>query len=594
MLISITLVVTGSVGSAASLPTMVLLSFIVWGVSRTSTELFASMKRLQSDSKKSSPSTLPIDRGEDIAEGKQVDVFTANSAARLHVLVVDDDREDLKILKKGLTRHGHRVSLCPTGPEALDFIEERGTPDLIVLNAVSPQMTGLEVCRKLRERYSPSELPIVLLTVEDQLDEILNGFSLGANDYLIKPFSEHEIIARIQLHAQISAYDAALAHANEELRIQIAKRSEQLFNTLAMIGRGTTEMPPLAPKTIIGGRYEVVDRIGEGGMGIVYQVKILSNGRRAALKVAKSGDAAALAQLAKEARMAVEVVHENVVRILDVDIADQGFLYIVMEYLEGKNLACMKQHWGNIDWGLEVLRQVCTGLDELHAHGLVHRDLKPANLILTEEGNDGDFNVKITDFGISNWVAEKRLEKQKMGLIATETVFPVSLSPAWSPSTESMEITAKQTPNVTTLPFKGEFGAQKDMAPAIPKHPIRLSQDRAGTPRFMAPEQLAFFAPAGPSTDIWALGVIAYRVLANSWPFGEDALSDLITGVDSPRIVPIREYAPKLSRHVADAVDRCVSLYPEERPTAKELLDILSVGRARRISTPPFPFRFSA
>ncbi|MCU0664413.1 MAG: serine/threonine protein kinase [Myxococcota bacterium] len=394
------------------------------------------------------------------------------------------------------------------------------------------------------------------------------------------------------LHAQITVslenakLLASLAQANDELRVQITKRSEQLFYTLAMIGRGKTEVQALEPGAVIGERYEVSRHIGEGGMGVVYEVKILSNGQKAALKVAKSGDSSALARLAQEARMAIEVQHENIVRIIDVDIADQGFLYVVMEYLEGKDLAEMRDQWGNLEWGLQVLRQVCSGLHELHKHNLVHRDLKPTNLIVINGDSNRDLKVKITDFGISSWATTQKLPS-------------LSVSPqAPNPPDSALSSFAAEKPAVSNIPSQPPFESPIPGAAESPDFPLAfamegeetlppahtqtgggvstfLSFDWAGTPRFMAPEQIQRGEPPGQATDIWAIGVIAYRILANRWPIDDESFTDLLTGVGTPKPKPMGQILPNLDSKIAAAIDRCLDYNPSLRPTAKELADLL-------------------
>ncbi|MCU0665242.1 MAG: ATP-binding protein, partial [Myxococcota bacterium] len=529
----------------------------------------------------------PIDVDEETADGEEAQELVQDKASQgLHILAVDDEPLNLKVLTNQLALHGHKVSVGHDGLEALRFVEEQGKPDLVLLDVMMPKMTGLEVCQKLREKYSPTQLPIILLTAKNQLKDLLSGFTVGANDYLTKPFSSAEMIARIQMHAQISQYGVALAHANEELRVQITKRSEQLFYTLAMIGRGTTELQFLAPGAIVGERYKVSRFIGEGGMGIVYEVIVLSNGQKAALKVAKSGDAFALARLAQEARMAIEVQHENIVRILDVDIADQGFLYVVMEYLEGESIEHEKDRWGDIGWALEVLCQVTLGLHELHQHNLVHRDLKPDNLILIHGQHGGELNIKITDFGISNWTVMETREQQAtcaLGEAGAQSPSRVPPEPAHREPDAAQAESALDAELPVELPLPALFNDGEDTSP-----PARttiagsrtllstlMTNEGAGTPRFMAPEQLRFGAPAGPSTDMWAVGVIAHRILARRWPFSDEALSDLLAGLSTPKIDSIHKHLPLLDRAVAQAIDRCLDVEPEKRPTALQFHDIL-------------------
>ncbi|MCU0663602.1 MAG: ATP-binding protein [Myxococcota bacterium] len=513
-------------------------------------------------------------------EEEAVERIPAASGRGIHILAVDDEPLNLKVLTNQLTLNGHRVSVGRDGEEALRFIEEHGKPDLMLLDVMMPKMTGLEVCQILREKYSATELPIILLTAKNQLTDLVSGFSVGANDYLTKPFSSREVLARIRVHSQVSEFSLALAQANEELRVQIAKRSEQLFSTLAILGQGTTEIRALERGKVIGERYEIKKRVGEGGMGIVYEAKVLATGKQAALKIAKSGDARALSQLAQEARMAVEVLHENVVRVFDVDVAPEGFLYVVMEYLEGKDLSDLRENWGNLEWGLKVLRQVCSGLHELHKHNLVHRDLKPTNLIVINGDSNRDFRVKITDFGISSWAVAQNLprlsESPHAPFLSGDPALPAASDAPKPPPFGSPTRAGAASPA-----FPQAFALDgEDTAP--PAHTLHgnqtgtlLSYDWAGTPRFMSPEQLQRGEQPGKATDIWAIGVIAHRILANQWPIEEESFADLLTGVGTPKPKPIGQVLPGLNSKIAAAIDRCLDYNPNLRPSAKELADLV-------------------
>lgn len=270
--------------------------------------------------------------------------------------------------------------------------------------------------------------------------------------------------------------------------------------------------------------------------------------------------------------MAIEVVHENIVRIIDVDVAKEGFLYVVMEFLDGPTLSEQKDQWGDLDWGLKVLGQICQGLMALHSHNLVHRDLKPENIVVSRGDAQRGFNVKIVDFGISSWSTTQQLEIQTTLAKATRGA---SLSaPPVAPAKEE-----EQPPVALKVPLAFDFADGGDtIAPTRAAHTGtgRLTNEQAGTPRFMAPEQIQLGTAASQSTDIWAVGVIAHRILAKTWPFSDEAFVDLLTGVETPEVDSIRKHAPRIDAQIAQAVDRCLDLDPQKRPTAKELVELIS------------------
>ena len=114
------------------------------------------------------------------------------------VLIVDDEAVVRRVLKNQLEQHHYQVIQAAHGAEALELIFAGDKIDLVLLDIMMPVMSGYEVCRKIREKFLPSELPIIMITAKDQVQDIIEGLSLGANDYLTKPFSKDELLARIR------------------------------------------------------------------------------------------------------------------------------------------------------------------------------------------------------------------------------------------------------------------------------------------------------------------------------------------------------------------------------------------------------------
>ncbi|OLP17250.1 guanylate cyclase [Leptolyngbya sp. 'hensonii'] len=120
------------------------------------------------------------------------------------ILIVDDEPVNLQVLKNNLVLQNYSITQASSGQEALDIIQNGFKPDLMLLDIMMPKMTGYEVCQKLRETFLPSELPIVMLTAKNQTADLVEGFSSGANDYLTKPFSKSELLARIKTHINLA------------------------------------------------------------------------------------------------------------------------------------------------------------------------------------------------------------------------------------------------------------------------------------------------------------------------------------------------------------------------------------------------------
>lgn len=113
-----------------------------------------------------------------------------------HILIVEDDRDIAELLQRYLTRAGHTTDALMDGNEALAFIGSR-VPDLVILDLMLPGVDGLEICRALRRDPGTRALPIIILTARSEESDRIVGFELGADDYVTKPFSPREVVARV-------------------------------------------------------------------------------------------------------------------------------------------------------------------------------------------------------------------------------------------------------------------------------------------------------------------------------------------------------------------------------------------------------------
>ncbi len=132
-----------------------------------------------------------------------------NGKPPVKVLVVDDDPIHVRAIVNYLVSENYEVYHASNGMEALDAVNENFRPNIILLDLVMPGMTGFEVCEKIRQRFHSHDLPIVMLTVKNQVNEVMAGLDAGANDYLTKPISKHELIARIKTHLRLSNLNSA-------------------------------------------------------------------------------------------------------------------------------------------------------------------------------------------------------------------------------------------------------------------------------------------------------------------------------------------------------------------------------------------------
>ena len=176
----------------------------------------------------------------------------------------------------------------------------------------------------------------------------------------------------------------------------------------------------LSPGEVLDGKYEILDKIGEGGMGEVYRARHLHLDEIRIIKVTKpdaSGAAAQPRRFQEEARLATLVRHPNVAALYDFSRQPDGSFYMVWEFIDGVTLESWLRSHGPLppERALDVARQVLAGLAEIHAQGIVHRDLSPDNIMLRETA-DGRLQAKIIDLGIAKRVASESLQMTGTGL----------------------------------------------------------------------------------------------------------------------------------------------------------------------------------
>ena len=161
---------------------------------------------------------------------------------------------------------------------------------------------------------------------------------------------------------------------------------------------------------VLGRTYRLDALIGAGGMGSVYRASHTRLPRQFAVKLLKHWDpqnADQLERFKREAELACSVGHSRVVEVIDLDTADNGMPYIVMEFLHGEDLGQVLARQGVLPLGdcVHYLQQVCEVLDATHDKGIIHRDLKPSNLFLVTEDGQRPF-IKVLDFGISKVLSQ--------------------------------------------------------------------------------------------------------------------------------------------------------------------------------------------
>lgn len=141
-----------------------------------------------------------------------VDAETEAELARnrgVHILAVDDEPVNLQVLKNFLSLRQYNITVATSGHEALELLRSEKRFDLVILDVMMPRMSGYECCRKIREHHSQNALPILMLTAKNQVADLVAGFDAGANDYLAKPFSRHELLSRVRTHVHLGRIHAS-------------------------------------------------------------------------------------------------------------------------------------------------------------------------------------------------------------------------------------------------------------------------------------------------------------------------------------------------------------------------------------------------
>jgi eukaryotic-like serine/threonine-protein kinase len=284
---------------------------------------------------------------------------------------------------------------------------------------------------------------------------------------------------------------------------------------------------------VIGQKYRLVRLLGEGGMGTVYEARHDVIGRRFAVKFLHAELAShpeILARFRREAQAAGSLENENIAAVTDFGTSPDGAPYIVMEFLEGQDLAKVLAQTGPlpIQRAAHIVIQVCRGLVAAHGRGIVHRDLKPENLLLQTRGDGGDL-VKILDFGIA---------KLK--------------------STEHRPETATRT-GITL-----------------------------GTPYYMPPEQARGQKELDERADIYALGVILFELLSGQKPHSGENYNAILYSILMQAAPRIETYRPDLPPALAALVHRAMAADAKERPqSVSELAQALAPYTGRSITPPP-------
>jgi serine/threonine-protein kinase len=268
----------------------------------------------------------------------------------------------------------------------------------------------------------------------------------------------------------------------------------------------------IEPGTVFADKYVIETQLGVGAAGVVYSATHTDLRQRVAIKILRGTDGFGIERMIREARAALALQSEHVVRVMDVGRDREGRAFIVMEQLTGDDLGSVLR--GRVRFSIaeavDYVLQACAGIAEAHARGIVHRDLKPSNLFLTRRA-DGSPLVKVLDFGISKSIEDADSEASITG--PTQVV---------------------------------------------------------GSPLYMSPEQIYGASSVDHRADIWSLGVIIFRFLTGKAPFGGSGkgVSGALASVVIDATPSARALVPEVPVELDRVVMRCLSKSPDDRPSS--------------------------
>jgi serine/threonine protein kinase len=283
---------------------------------------------------------------------------------------------------------------------------------------------------------------------------------------------------------------------------------------------GTEVVPGIRVGDIIADKYRVEGVLGAGGMGVVLRATHLELEEPVAVKLLLPGMGEReefLVRFLREARVAARIKSEHAVRTYDIGTLDGTLRYMVMEYLQGQDLAAFLLKNGplSVPLAVDLVLQACDAVAEAHQLGIIHRDLKPENLFLVDQPG-GAFLVKVLDFGVSK---------------ADDA--PVS-----------------------------ESGVG-----------VTRARSMLGTPLYASPEQMVSAANVDARTDVWALGVVLFELLTGSTPFSGSTLAEVIARVVSSPPSPLHAVRPDVPVLLEQVVTTCLQKKREDRfPTVADLV----------------------
>jgi serine/threonine-protein kinase len=416
------------------------------------------------------------------------------------VLVIDDDQDLCTIVEDFLMMEKHTVHSVHTGAEGLELLKSYQY-ELAILDWDLPDAKGVDLLKRFRDEGGNT--PVIMLTGHTTIDDKEIGLDSGANDYLTKPFHSKELAARIRTVFRTIGTAAPPP-------TPLGTNNEAVLARANLFG------------TALAAKYEFIEVLGEGGLGIVFKARHPHLGIPVAVKMLLSQQIGeeALARFQLEAQTLCRLEHRNVVKVYDFGITERRQPYMVLECVEGKDLDTILEEEDllALNPGLDIMIQVCDGLAHAHEMGILHLDVKPGNIVLKQA--EGKQPIpKVLDFGLARLRDSGKVVQSNHG-----------------------------QPN-----------------------------ESIGSPPYISPEQL-LARPLDERADIYSVGCVIYEVFTGYTPFIADEVPEILRMHLETVPQPMRSIGPELD--LPEILDRVVAKTLEKDPgkriqSMKDLRDAL-------------------
>jgi CheY-like chemotaxis protein/tRNA A-37 threonylcarbamoyl transferase component Bud32 len=406
------------------------------------------------------------------------------------ILLVDDDVDAAQTVADLLIFEKYEVDLAHTGMEGWQKAQSNQY-DLLILDWDLPDLNGINILSRFRKAGFTA--PVIMLTGHGSVSDKELGLDCGADDYVTKPFDLDELMARIRA---------------------VLRRAEAQKPVFKALGTGNQDVLKLGnlDGTSLASRYEFLEVIGEGGIGVVFKARQPMIEKLVAIKMINSQESGeeSVARFTREAKAVSRLDHTNIIVIHDFGVTENGHPFMVMDYIEGWNLGDVIRQQGAfpLDFAVSMAIQICDGIAHAHANGILHRDLKPANVLL-KRNDDREPVVKIVDFGLAKMLDQKD---------------------------------------------------SKD-APALTKHGQVF-----GSPMYMSPEQVQAL-PVDERTDVYSVGCIIYEMFTGCPPHLADTSMAMMAKQLTEEPQPLNVLRSDLSYPPAcqPLIDKVLAKKPENR-----------------------------